>query len=439
MYRTISEASKAIQSGAITPVELLQQCLARIDELEDQVHAWVMVAREEALEQARRLGDELTDGRYRGPLHGIPIGVKDIFDVFDWPTGCGSKLWANSYARQDCPVVDSLRKAGAVLMGKTVTTAYASFDPPPTRNPWDRNRTPGGSSSGSAAAIAAEMCLGALASQTGGSITRPASYCGVCGLKPSYGSVNADGVMPLAPSMDHVGVMGNCVRDLAVQFEAIAYVGVDATGSVDQRLADDRPPRLRFLTGMFESMADPLIRESMAAAAKKWAGDGAEIETVAPPAVFAEILHHHRVIMATEAATFHGSRMRRHPEDYPPKIRSLIEEGMRYTAPEYNVAWRQRDVARQAIERAFDFEIAVLVAPATTCLPPDASTTGDPAFNSPWSFTGLPVVSIPIAWTPKGLPIAVQFIGRHFTDSALLSYAAWCERSLALTPRRVTV
>src|SRR5713226_6243527 len=219
---TIHAAADAIRARKLTPVDLLDQCLSRIDKLEDRVHAWVSVARDEARQQAEQLTKELARGQYRGPLHGIPIGVKDIFDVFDWPTAAGSKLWANSVARRDCTVVERLRQAGAVLVGKTVTTAYASFDPPPTRNPWNLQRTPGGSSSGSAAAVACGMCLGALGSQTGGSITRPASYCGVAGCKPTYGRVSTNGVLPLAHSMDHVGPIALCVRDLAILLQTIA-------------------------------------------------------------------------------------------------------------------------------------------------------------------------------------------------------------------------
>src|SRR5437764_5914699 len=198
--QTIHEAADAIRQKKITPVDLVEQCLANIDRWEDKVRAWVFVDRDGALAEAKRLTDELQRGQYRGPLHVIPIGVKDIFDVFDWPTAAGSKLWANSIARQDAPIVASLRQAGTIFLGKTVTTQYASFDPPVTKNPWNLARTPGGSSSGSAAAIATGMCLAALGSQTGGSITRPASYCGVAGCKPSFGRVSLNGIVPLAPS-----------------------------------------------------------------------------------------------------------------------------------------------------------------------------------------------------------------------------------------------
>src|SRR6516162_7339439 len=220
--QTSHEAAEAIRGKRVTPLDLVEQCLAAIEQWEKHVHAWVFVDAQYARAEANRLTEELDKGRYRGPLHGIPIGVKDIYDVFDWPTACGSKLWANSIARQDAAVVASLREAGAIFLGKTVTTQYASFDPPVTRNPWNLAHTPGGSSSGSAAAVATGMCLGALGSQTGGSITRPASFCGVSGCKPSFGLVSCAGVVPLAPSMDHPGPIARCVTDLAILLQGMA-------------------------------------------------------------------------------------------------------------------------------------------------------------------------------------------------------------------------
>src|SRR6266478_5368146 len=218
----IHQAADEIRQGRLSPTELLDPCLAQIDRHEPRVRAWVFVDRESARAQCEQLTQELSRGQNRGPLHGIPLGIKDIYDVFDWPTAAGSRLWAQSIARRDATVVERLRQAGAVFIGKTVTTQYASFDPPPTRNPWHPGRTPGGSSSGSAAALACGMCLGALGSQTGGSITRPASYCGVAGCKPSYGRVSASGIVPLAPSMDHPGPIARSVRDLAILLQAIA-------------------------------------------------------------------------------------------------------------------------------------------------------------------------------------------------------------------------
>src|SRR5262249_10416760 len=264
---TIHAAAADIRAGRLSPVDLLELCLARIDRHEERIRAWVLVDRDGARAEAKRLTDELRRGQYRGPLHGIPIGVKDIFDVFDWPTAAGSRLWANSIARQDATVVRKLREAGAGFGGKTVTTQYASFDPPPTRNPWNPERTPGGSSSGSAAAVAAGMCLGATASQTGGSITRPASYCGVAGCKPSYGRVSCHGVVPLAHSMDHPGPIAGCVRDLAILLQTIAghdqvdpasrwWPTNDLLATIDDEMA---PPRLYRLRGLFEERAEPEV------------------------------------------------------------------------------------------------------------------------------------------------------------------------------------
>src|SRR5207248_6326962 len=300
------------------------------DRYEERVRAWVYLDRGGAREQAERLTAELRRGEDRGPLHGIPVGIKDIIDVFDMPTGCGSKLWANSYARRDATCVERLRQAGAVILGKTVTTAYASFDPPVTRNPWNLERTPGGSSSGSAAAVACGMCLAALATQTGGSITRPASYCGVCSLKPTYNRVSVDGVLPLAPSMDHVGVMANCVRDLAIVFEATA--GTDgehgvaksipaATYQIDRRLSEDceePPPRFVRLHGLFRERAEsPMLAaiDRLVYDLRTLSSTQARVEDAVPPAAFAQVQRNHRIIMAVEAAKFHGSRLARHPDD----------------------------------------------------------------------------------------------------------------------------
>jgi aspartyl-tRNA(Asn)/glutamyl-tRNA(Gln) amidotransferase subunit A len=437
MLWTIHAASEAIHRGRLSPVELLDDCLARIDRLEGRIHAWVLVDRVSARAQAEQLTAELKAGRWRGPLHGIPIGIKDIFDVFDWPTAAGSRLWAQSIARRDATVVERLRQAGAVLVGKTVTTQYASFDPPPTRNPWNLERTPGGSSSGSAAALACGMCLGALGSQTGGSITRPASYCGVAGCKPTHGRVSAHGVVPLAPSLDHPGPLAGCVRDLAILLQAIA--GPDphdpdcARRPMPELLTGlDRPspPRLGRLRGLFEEYADGTMRRLMDDVCQRLAAEGAAVVEVVLPAAFAEVLSRHRTVMAVEAAVFHGVRLRRHPDDYQPKIRALLEEGLACSGPEYARCKAHQAQLTEAMLSSFE-EADVLLTPATTCPAPDASSTGDPAFNSPWSYTGLPTVSLPADRSADGLPVAIQLVGRPWGEPALLTVARWCEETLA--------
>ncbi len=442
MNPTLHAAAEDVRTGRRSPVDLLEDCLRQIDRLEGRVRAWVFVDREGARAAAERRGRELKQGQYRGPLHGIPVGIKDIFDVFDWPTAAGSRLWKESVARQDATAVRRLREAGAVFVGKTVTTQYASFDPPPTRNPWRHDRTPGGSSSGSAAGLACGMCLGALGSQTGGSIARPASYCGVAGCKPTYGRVSCHGVLPLAPSIDHPGPMAVCVRDLAVLLQVIA--GADPLDpSCSARPVPDyvaalqhtpSPPRLGRLRGLFEERAEPAVRAMVESSVKKLAASGAAIEDVALPAAFAEVIARHRVVMAVEAAMFHEPRLRKHPEDYAPKIRSLLEEGLAYTGPEYARCREHQRRLTEAMRPCFD-GLDGLLAPGTTDPAPDAGTTGDPAFNSPWSYTGLPSVSFLSGWSEEGLPLGLQVVGRPWSEAALLATAAWCEERLEVQRR----
>jgi Asp-tRNA(Asn)/Glu-tRNA(Gln) amidotransferase A subunit family amidase len=424
MYQTIHEAAEAIRARRTTPVELVEQCLANIDRWEPKVQAWVFVDRDGALAEAKRLTDELQRGQYRGALHGIPLGIKDIFDVFDWPTAAGSKLWANSIARQDCDVVRNLRAAGAIFLGKTVTTAFASFDPPVTRNPWNLDRTPGGSSSGSAAAVSTLMCLGALGSQTGGSITRPASYCGVAGLKPSYGMLPLQGIVPLAHSMDHPGPIGRCARDLRLLFTAM--------GPAQAAPRSLETPAFGQLHGLFDDLATPDVRESMNPIVKRLAA-AANCMDVLLPGSFCEVVARHRIIMAVEAAEFHRDRVRKHPDDYPPRIRGLIEEGFACPADEYARCLEHQRRLKEEMRGCFD-QVSALVTPATTSPAPDRSTTGDPAFNSPWSYTGLPTVSLPTGQFVDGLPLALQLVGLAGDDMRLLQIAEWCENTLGLQP-----
>jgi aspartyl-tRNA(Asn)/glutamyl-tRNA(Gln) amidotransferase subunit A len=442
MIPSIHSAADMISRGQLTPSALLDQCLANIDRYEQRVHALVFVDRDGAKAEAARLTDEAQRGQFRGRLHGIPIGIKDIFDVFDWPTAAGSKLWANAVARKDATVVERLRLAGAVFLGKTVTTQYASFDPPPTRNPWNLERTPGGSSSGSAAALACGMCLGALGSQTGGSITRPASYCGVTGIKPSYGLVSCTGVVPLAQSMDHPGPLARCVRDLAILLQTIA--GPDGLDSEcrfqpipDYVAALDEPgeaPTLGRVRGLFHDRAEPVMRDMMDRVCETLREHGVGIADVALPAGFSDVIARHRTVMAVEAAQFHESRLWKHPDDYAPNISSLLREGLATTAPEYA---RTKEHQRQlTADMSYCFQdLDALICPATTGPAPDSRTTGDPAFNSPWSYTGLPTVSFPVAWTPDGLPLCVQLIGFWGHEAELLQTAAWCEERLGVEAR----
>jgi Asp-tRNA(Asn)/Glu-tRNA(Gln) amidotransferase A subunit family amidase len=431
---TIHEAAEAIRGRRVTPLDLVEQCLDAIERWEPHVHAWVFVDADYARAEAKRLGDELAKGYYRGPLHGIPIGVKDIYDVFDWPTACGSKLWANSIARQDASVVASLREAGAIFLGKTVTTQFASFDPPVTKNPWNLKHTPGGSSSGSAAAVATGMCLGAIGSQTGGSITRPASYCGIAGCKPTYRYLPLDGIMPLAESMDHPGPMAHDVMDLAILLRGMMGRGfLNYSNIVERAAVASSRPKIGRIRQLFEERADESVREMMEEICHRFGQDGADLEEVALPAEFSDIVQRHRIVMAVEAAEYHGARLRRHPEDYSPRIKGLLEEGLACPAPVYaNTKAHQRDLTR-SMYNTLSGEM-ILLCPATTGPAPLADTTGDPAFNSPWSYTGLPTISIQTGYFADGLPLAIQLVAGANREDLLFSVAAWCEKRLAPNP-----
>jgi Asp-tRNA(Asn)/Glu-tRNA(Gln) amidotransferase A subunit family amidase len=437
MLPTIYAAAEAIRKGALSPVELVEKCLDAVDRYEPRVRAWVLIDRVGARKEAEHLEKAARRGEWLGSLHGIPVGIKDIIDVEGWATAAGSRLWANKVAARDACVVTRLRQAGAILLGKTVTTPYASFDPPPTRNPWNITRTPGGSSSGSAAAVACGMCLGALGSQTGGSLTRPASYCGVATCKPSFGRVSVDGVLPLAPNMDHVGPIARCVHDLGILLDVIANPEDRGPGTCEPLpnkshapTAERWPvPRLGRLGGLFDDLADESSRAVVERATERFRCRGASVVKVAPPSSFAAVLERHRIVMAVEAAAFHEARLREHPDDYGPRITALLEEGLACPAPEY-VRTREHQ-RRLTLEFSTCFEgVDALLTLATTSPAPPAETTGDPAFNSPWSYTGFPTVSLPAGWSSDGLPLAIQLVGRTGAEADLLATAAWCETVL---------
>ena len=435
--QTIVGVGRALREGRTSCVKILEGCLDQVDEWESKVHAWVIHDRDKALEQARELDDELKAGSDRGPLHGIPIGIKDIIDVAGMPTACGARRWANRVAEKDARIVANLRHSGAVILGKTVTTPYAWIDPPITRNPWNLDRTPGGSSSGSAAAVASGMCFGAIGSQTGGSITRPASFCGVAGMKPFQMFSVSAGVLPLAPSLDHVGPIARSVEDLRLLFVGSG----ESYGELGERRdtftpAVKAPVRLGRLRGFFEGRASHDVSFAFDEGSRRLAAAGAEIVPLEDPVDFEQILVHHRIVMAAEAAHTHLQWLEEAPDDYPPRIRDLVEEGASHRARDYIAAKAGMSTAKDAVvHRFFEHKLEALITPATISTAPDRSTTGDPAFNSPWSYTGLPTVSFPVGQASDGLPVAIQLVGLGGWDFRLLSAAQWCEQAIRASHR----
>jgi aspartyl-tRNA(Asn)/glutamyl-tRNA(Gln) amidotransferase subunit A len=440
---TIGEAIQQIADGRLTPLELVEHCLSRIRQFDDRVRAWVLVDQEGALREAQRLTELAKKKRLVGPLHGIPIGIKDVIDVAGWPTRAGSPLRANAPpAEKDAPIVAKLRKAGAIILGKTVTTEWACFDPPPTRNPWNLNHTPGGSSSGSAAAVAMEMCMAALGTQTGGSIIRPAAYCGVCGLKPTFGVFDMEGIVPVSFHLDHVGPLARSVGDLFAVFSAFAIRAHSWSYMEDfprWRLCLLRPFFLMEAEEQVQRVFEPLWRRLSATAP---CSPDADL-----PASFAEVHANHWRIMAVDAAAYHRRTYESSPQAYGPKVRSLLESGRATSALDYSAALQHRirfqdemralfmpDLQRSA-EGQENFDIKYLVMPATTTTAQGAESTGDPRFNSPWSYAGLPAITVPCGLSDTGLPVGLQLVGCDGSDIGLLKVAAWCEQQIGFSSR----
>ncbi len=435
----ITEASEQIRSGRLSPVELLQACLSRIDAVEERVRAWVTVDREGAEAQARHLEEALAHGHWYGPLHGIPVGIKDIMYTRGLRTCAGSKFLEDFVPDHDATVVSRLRGAGAVILGKTVTTEFACYDPAETRNPWNLHHTPGGSSSGSAAAVASRMCPAALGSQTGGSISRPAAYCGITGIKPTRGRVSVYGVFPISLHLDHVGPLCRSVADGVTLLKAIA--GADANDpscpdAPDPRLDaffktdGQRPPRIGRIRSYFEEEADAAMLDAVSRAVALFGEAGATLREVRLPDSFGDVHRMHRTLMFTDAAAVHQERFRRAADDFRPSNRAMIREGLQVSGVAYAEALNHRLTFRKEIRSAFSDVECLLTPAAPAPAPHGLESTGDPSFNSPWSYCGLPTVVLPVSESRQGLPTAVQLIGRPYDEVGLLSAAHWCEERL---------
>lgn len=427
-FRLVSTLRR-VHQRTVSAEQVVDECLERIARLEPQLHAWVRWDRDQALATARELDSRRNAGESPGGLWGIPLGIKDLFDVAGTPTGCGFGPWeTGDVCREDGPLVRRLRGAGGIVLGKTVTTQFACFDPPPTRNPWNLERTPGGSSSGSAVAVAAGMCLGALGSQTGGSIIRPAAFCGIAGYKPSWGRLPVEGVFPAAASLDVPGPMARSVHDLWILEGVLSQAD---TPEVIARLEarGTRPERVGILRGRFAEVASADCLDVFERAMSRLSRAGLATADCPLPASFDTVLENHRTVMLTEIAAGHAERFREGRMHYLPRMAALIEEGSQRRGVEYILARQhQRDFSRDMDRLLEDWE--VLACPATPGGAPGPETTGDPTFNSPFSYCGLPAVTVPMGLDSDGLPLGLQLIGRRNGDRELLLAALWCEAVL---------
>ena len=432
-----SEAAVAIRSGKLTSVDLVQRCIARIEELEDTIRAWTFLDPAYALRQAHEADRLRLANAPLGALHGVPVGIKDIFDTCDMPTENGTILHAGRTPVEDAAAVALLRAAGAVIMGKTVTTELAVYSPGKTRNPHDPSHTPGGSSSGSAAAVAGEMVPLAIGSQTNGSVIRPAAYCGVYGYKPTRGLVSLYGALAQSAPLDTIGVFARTIEDLALIAEQLmVYDGRDPNQQPRARAAlvdtaaqqPPAPPRIAFVKTPVWPKADT---ETQAAFMRFAARHGSYVTEVALPDWFDEAIDWHRVIMESDLARSFAREYERGRDQLSTTLRSMIERGQKYFAVDYNRALGQVDRLNQGLRQIFvDYD--VILTPATTgTAPRGLEATGSPIFCTLWTLTGVPAITLPLLRGANSLPLGVQLVAAKGDDARLLRTARWLAKQAA--------
>ena len=451
-YLSIQEAATDLRTGLVTPTELLSEVLEQIEARDEQIRAFVTVLREEAFKEAEQAENEQRTGLFRGPLHGIPLAIKDLVAVKNARMTAGSRVLADYVAPEDATVVEQLRRAGAVIVGKTNTHefAYGTYTPP-TRNPWDLARVPGGSSGGSAAALAASMCLGTIGSDTGGSIRIPAACCGVTGLKPTYGRVSCFGVIPLSWSLDHVGPLGRSAEDCAIIFDSIAHYDPRDPNSVS------RPPSRTHetLTGEgargplslqglklgvpqddFVDPLDPEVRQTWRSALLVLKEAGAQVLDVVLPRATMEL---YRMIQKPEATLAHLEKgwLSEKQELYGELTRTRLLEGLEIKAVDYLRAQHQRRLFASSLRTAMQ-PVDALILPAQPMpaiqiaqmgqqitIEGRTENAGDAMLRltMPLNLAGLPALAFPCGFNSQHLPLGLQAVGKPFEEGLLLRIA----------------
>ena len=437
---SLAEAAAQIREGTLSPVALAEALLARIDALDGDLQAWVTIDRDAVLSAAREREAEVQRGDPLGLIHGVPVGLKDIFYTEGMLTACGSKVNADFVPEFDATSVANIKAAGGIILGKTVTTEFASGDPSPTRNPWNLEHTPGGSSSGSCAAVAARMVPAALGSQTAGSTCRPAGYNGIVGVKPTYGRISRYGVAPLSWSLDHVGILTRTVADAALMLTVLSSADDDDPSSLREPVPDfmaqmaehDRPPHIGLVRQYYQDYATPEMWAHTEAVANQLAEAGAEVEEILLPDSFALAHSLRSIVSSVECAAIHEVNHRVRASDYGPRIRASMEMGMIMPTSAYLKAQRLRRQFRADFSEMAD-KVDVVMTPAMPePAPRGLSTTGDAAFQVPWSASGLPTVVVSTGLSELGMPMAVQFGGPWAQEGRVLGAAQWCERIAGL-------
>jgi Asp-tRNA(Asn)/Glu-tRNA(Gln) amidotransferase A subunit family amidase len=433
-----TEAARLIRGGVISSEQLVEACLARVREADAQVQAWAFLDPDHARAQARAADELRLAGQPTGPLHGVPVAIKDIFDTADMPTENGSVLYGGRTPSRDATVVTKLRAAGAVIMGKTVTTEFAFLSPGKTRNPHNPEHTPGGSSSGSAAAVAAGMVPLALGSQTNGSTIRPAAFCGVVGFKPTHGLITRHGVLTLSRTLDHVGLFARSIDDIALLAAQLAgYDEHDPDTRPRARIpfvevaAEEPPlpPMFAFVKTPYWERTDEETKEGFAELIEQL-GDRVEEVELFPSAV--EAWQCHQTIMEAEMAANLDREWDKGRDRLSEQLRLQLERGRNVRAIDYQHALSRIAPIHESFVELFEQRYDAILTPAATGVAPKGlSSTGDPIFCTLWTLCGMPAISLPLLQGANGLPLGVQLVGPRNGDARLLRTARWLATQVA--------
>ena len=429
----VEELAAKIKDAQISSVEICERYIERINKFEKDIKAWAHFDKKVLLEKASEADDHRKSGKPLGPLHGIPVAVKDIIGTVDMPTECGTVIRKGKSYSQNAEIVDLLLNAGAIVMGKTATSELAYLGPPKTTNPHDYSRTPGGSSSGSAASVASFMAPLSIGSQTGGSIIRPASYCGVVGYKPSYGLISRNGVLKTSNTLDHIGVFGRTVEDVALLAKILIkkdkHDPATIHYSAEKILEETKKgplfePKFIFYKTDFWKIIDKKSREPFEYFIKSFKN----IEVFDTPSYFKDIHKYHQIIHETDLANNFSVYYKKYKSKLSKFMQSAIAKGNKYSAKEYAEAIDFKKQSYESYKEVFEDYHGVITPSSPGVAPKGLTNTGTAEFNKVWSYLGTPCISLPLLEGENKLPLGVQLVGDRYDDHRFLGVAKWLEK-----------
>ena len=431
---SVEELVKKISLSKITSVEICNAYIERINKFEKEVKAWAFFDKKLLLEKAKEADDYKNSGKPTGPLHGIPVAVKDIVGTIEMPTECGTPIRKGKSYSQNAEIIDLLHSSGAIVMGKTATSELAYLGPPKTTNPHDNSRTPGGSSSGSAAAVASFMAPLAIGSQTGGSVIRPASFCGVVGYKPSYGLISRNGVLKTSEKLDQIGVFGKSVEDVALLAKILikkdSFDPATIYFSADNMISSVKEgplyePKFIFYKTDFWKMIDKKSKEAFEYFIKSFKKN---IEIFDTPSYFKDIHKYHQIIHETDLANNFSDYYKKSKNKLSKYMQSAIKNGNKYSGKEYAEAIDFMTRSYESYKEVFEDYHGILTPSSPGVAPKGLKSTGTAEFNKVWSYLGTPCISLPLLQGENNLPLGIQLVGEKYDDNRFLGVASWIEK-----------